>query len=75
MRDTVPRPSYNVGLILEDMATKGWLPTHLAKAADCSDMTISRFLRSETQTAPIAKKIAKALGYDVARYLVRAAVA
>lgn len=72
MLDTSQAPSYNVALILEDMAVKGWLPTHLAKAACVSDMTVSRFLSGEVQTAPTAKKIARALGRSVRRYLVAA---
>jgi plasmid maintenance system antidote protein VapI len=64
------RPSYNVTLMLADMAVKGWLDTHLAKSAKVSAMTVSRFLRGDVQTAPTAKKLAKALGYSVRRYLV-----
>lgn len=62
--------SYNVDLIRDDMALKGWLPTDLAKQADVSDMTISRFLNGEVQTPPTAKKIADALGRPVKRYYV-----
>ena len=72
MVDRALRPSYNVALILEDMAAKGWLATHLAEAADLSDMTIGRFLSGHTQTAPTAKKIASALGRSVRRYLLSA---
>lgn len=63
--------SYRVHLIREDMASKGWLQTDLARAAGVSDMTVTRFLRGEFQTARTAQKLAKALGYSVRRYLIR----
>jgi transcriptional regulator with XRE-family HTH domain len=63
------RLHYNLTLLMADMALKGWLPTHLARAASVSDMTVSRFLSGDIQTAPTAKKLAKALGYSVRRYL------
>jgi hypothetical protein len=63
---------YNVPLILEDMATKGWLKVHLADRAGLSQMTIGRFLDGEFQTAPTAKAIAGALGRSVRRYIVSA---
>jgi transcriptional regulator with XRE-family HTH domain len=56
----------------EDMFLKGWLPTDLAKRARISDMTVSRFLRGKVQTAPTAKKLARALGQSVQRYLISA---
>lgn len=64
------RVRYNVALIQEDMAVKGWLPVHLATGSGLSQMTIGRFLSGETQTAPSAKKIADALGQPVRRYIV-----
>lgn len=70
MLDTPKRSSYNVELIRDDMTLKGWLPTDLAREAKVSDMTISRFLSGETQTAPTAKKIAGALGRSVRRYYI-----
>ena len=72
MKDTLPRPSYNVALILEDMAALGWLPAHLARAAGVSEMTVSRFLKRTVQTAPTAKRMADALGHPVQRYFVAA---
>lgn len=74
MSDSVllPKPTYNVALILEDMAAKGWLPAHLARKARVADMTVYRFLSGESQTAPTAKKIADALGRSVRRYLISA---
>lgn len=61
---------YDVDRMVADMAERGWLATHLAKAAEVSDMTVSRFLSGEIQTAPTAKKLAKALGRSIRRYLV-----
>lgn len=66
---------YNVALIYDDMALKGWLPTDLARKAGLSDMTISRFLGGDTQTPPTAKKIAEALGRSIRRYYVPSAEA
>jgi plasmid maintenance system antidote protein VapI len=58
-------------LMAEDVALKGWKPLELAKRAKVADMTVYRFLRNERQTAPIAKKLARALGYRTAkRYLI-----
>jgi len=57
-------------LMAEDVAIKGWLPVDLARRASVADMTVYRFLSGERQTAPIAKKLARALGFSVRRYLV-----
>ena len=72
MRDTRTGPSYNVVLLRNDMAAKGWLPTDLAKRARVSDMTVSRFLSGERRTARTAKKLATALGHSIRRYLIPA---
>ena len=56
----------------DDMALKGWRKLDLANAAGVADMTVIRFLRGESQTAPTAKKLAAALGYSVRRYLISA---
>lgn len=55
-----------------DMAAKGFLQKDLASRARLSAMVVSRFMRQERQTAPTAKKLAKALGYSVRRYLISA---
>lgn len=71
MPDSLPgQPSYDVALMRDDMALKGWLPTNLARRARVSEMTVSRFLRGERQTAPTAKKLATALGYTIRRYYI-----
>lgn len=64
------RPTYDVAGMIQDMAAKGWLQTDLAHAAGVADMTVTRFLRGERQTARTAKKLAKALGRSVRHYLV-----
>lgn len=70
-----PAVTYDVALIAEDMAAKGFLQTDLAKRAGLSPMVVSRFLRCERQNARAAKKIARALGASVRRYIVSARVA
>lgn len=67
---TTPTVTYDVQLLATDMAAKGWLKLDLARAAGVADMTVIRFLRGEQRTARTAKKLAKALGYSVRRYLV-----
>jgi transcriptional regulator with XRE-family HTH domain len=70
----MPRPSpkvtYNLQLMAEDMALKGWSKLDLALAAGVSDMSVIRFLRGEQQTAKTCKKLATALGRSVRRYLI-----
>jgi plasmid maintenance system antidote protein VapI len=65
------RVAYDVEKLRWDLAERGWLPTDLARAAEVSDMTVSRFLSGQRQTARTAAKLAKALGKTVRRYLVR----
>ena len=66
-------PKFNGALMSDDLALRGWKPIELARRARVADMTVYRFLRGERQTAPIAKKLAKALGHtDARRYLIRA---
>jgi transcriptional regulator with XRE-family HTH domain len=68
---TAARPiEFDAQLMAEDMALKGWHKLDLANEAGVADMTVIRFLRGERQTAPTAKKLARALGYTVARYLI-----
>lgn len=66
------RIEFNTRLMAEDMVRKGWHKLDLAKRARVADMTVIRFLRGERQTAKTAKKLAKALGHDVDRYMVSA---
>jgi len=55
--------------MVSDMAIKGWMPTDLARTAGVSDMSVSRFLKGETQTERMAERLARALGYGPRRYL------
>jgi transcriptional regulator with XRE-family HTH domain len=69
-----PRVQFNTQALVEDMAVKGWQKQDLARAAGVADMTVIRFLRAERQTAKTARKLAKALGFSVRRYIVPVAV-
>ena len=57
-------------LMAEDMALRGWSKVDLARRAGVADMTVIRFLRGDCQTAKSAKKLSRALGYSVRRYLI-----
>lgn len=70
MPPSAQRIEYNAQLMAEDMARKGWFRKELAAKAGVSDMSVTRFLRGERQTAPMAKKLAKALGRSINRYLI-----
>lgn len=72
MRAKPTASRFDLDAISQDMLAKGWLQTDLARAAGVSDMTVTRFLRSERQTARTAKKIARALGRSVRHYLLTA---
>lgn len=63
--------SFDVAKMRDDMAERGWLPTDLARAANVSDMTVSRFLSGERSNPRTAEKLAKALGKGIRRYLIR----
>lgn len=67
-----PTVRYDIQRLADDMAERGWLATDLARVARVSDMTVSRFLRNEHQTAKTAKKLAEALGFSTRRYVIRA---
>ena len=70
-----PRPTYDVAAMVRDMSNKGWMQTDLARAAQVSDMTVTRFFRGERQTARTAKKLATALGRALRNYIVVSEVA
>jgi transcriptional regulator with XRE-family HTH domain len=65
-----PRIQFDTQRLAEDMAIKGWNKLQLANHAGVADMTVIRFLRGESQTAATCKKLAKALGYSIRRYLI-----
>lgn len=62
------RARYNTDRMIADMALRGWNKTDLSRAAAVSCMTVTRFMRGEVQTAKIAERLARALGYSVRRY-------
>jgi transcriptional regulator with XRE-family HTH domain len=66
-----PAVAYDVTLMAEDMAARGWMQTDLARMAKVSDMTIYRWFNGTGRTPRTAHKIALALGYSVERYLLR----
>lgn len=72
MATAATRIEFNTQRVAEDMALKGWSKLDLATRARVSDMTVIRFLRGERQTPQTAKKLARALGYSVRRYLISA---
>jgi plasmid maintenance system antidote protein VapI len=61
---------FNTALLAEDLASKGWSSTDLARCADVAVSTVTRFMNGTHQTAPTAKKLATALGRSVRRYIV-----
>lgn len=63
---------FNVELMVADMTKKGWLLSDLAEAASVAPSTVGRFMSGAHQTAPMAKKLGEALGYDAERYFVSA---
>jgi transcriptional regulator with XRE-family HTH domain len=65
-------PRYNVSLLSDDMALRGWMAVDLARRAGVSHMTVHRFLTGERQTPRTAKKLAEALNRRVSRYLIPA---
>lgn len=69
-----PVVEYDIALLARDLAERGLLATDLARMADCSDKTVSRFLRGHTQTAKMAGRFARALGYSPRRYVLRVRV-
>lgn len=72
MATAARRVEFNAQLMAEDMTRKGWTKDEFANRAGVSDMTVIRFLRGDSQTAPTAKKLAKALGRSMDRYLIPA---
>lgn len=70
MKTTV---DFDVAKLEQDVASRGWLPTDLARASGLTDMTITRVLRGERKNPRTWDQIAKSMGYSVRRYLVKAA--
>lgn len=71
---TVPnrlRATYNVALMEDDAAEKGWNQAYLARVIGRDRGTVSRFFTGEVQTPKVAKELADALGRPVRRYHIR----
>ena len=66
-----PVVRYDMQLLAEDMAVRAWMPNDLARAAGVDNATIWHFLRGSRRTPKTLGKIAKALGYKPARYVIR----
>lgn len=63
------KPVFNLERLVADMTNRGWNSTDLARAAAVSQPTVARFLRGEFQTPKTIECLARALGYEVERYL------
>lgn len=63
------RPVFDVARLVEDMATRGWNDSDLARAAGVSSPTVTRFKRGDHRTAKTAERFARALGYSPRRYV------
>ena len=70
MATTTASVRFDHHLMAEDTALKGWTPAELARRAGVADMTAYRFLDGTSQTPPTAKKLARALGHSLRRYLI-----
>jgi transcriptional regulator with XRE-family HTH domain len=69
-RRAVGTIQFDVHLIAEDAALRGWSSSELARRAEVSGMTVLRVFRGERQTPGTIAKLADALGYSVRRYLI-----
>ena len=68
------RRAYDLDKLKGELRERGWLPTDLARAANLSDMTVSRFLTGQRQNSRTALRLAAALGYKTTRrYLIEGA--
>ncbi len=68
-----PVVEYNRQLMAEDAAAKGFTKLRWAQKARVSDMSVIRFLRGERVTPALVAKLAKPLGHNVERYILRKA--
>lgn len=62
---------YDVVLMQRDMAAKGWSSVDLAIRIRKNKSTVSRFFSGEVQTSRTAKAIAKGLGQQLHRYILK----
>ena len=63
-----PKPRYDGELMVSDAGKLGWNIPALARAAGLSYKTTARFVSGQVQTAPVAAKLATALGKTLRRY-------
>lgn len=63
---------FDYDLLRRDVFSRGWTAQKLAKQARVSGMTITRVLRGEAMSPVTARKIAKALGVEIERYILTA---
>lgn len=54
-----------------DIAAQGLTMTDLAKRAKVSNAAVTYFLKGQTRSAKMAKKLAKALGFSPRRYAIQ----
>lgn len=70
MNKIAPRkPEYDTELFADDMAKAGLLPIDVARKARVSHTSVGRFLRHESQTPRMAKRLARVLNQTPERYL------
>jgi plasmid maintenance system antidote protein VapI len=65
------QPVWDVRLMADDMAVKGWHVADMARASGLSYKTVQRFLDGTVQTAKTAGKLAAALGRTTTRRYLR----
>lgn len=63
-------PTWNTKQIRVDMTLRGWTQRELSKQAGVGENTVSRLVRGLPTTAPQVRKVARALGQRLDRYLV-----
>ena len=71
MSITEPVVEFNRQLMAEDAAAKGFTKLLWSQRAKVSDMSVIRFLRGERVTPALVAKLAKPLGHQVERYIIR----
>lgn len=62
-------PQFDVAKLGHDIASRGWQPKDLARAAEVSEATVSRALSGQRFNPRTWDRLARALGYTVRRYL------
>jgi transcriptional regulator with XRE-family HTH domain len=71
----VPALRVNAALLRLDTVRRGWTGARLAARAKVSQMTVSRVFRGQACTPGTLRKLARALGHDIDRYLILPAFA